>query len=217
MRHLALFLSALLFSAFAQAASNANITTVGCSGNSSFDLSNGAMLSCDGDFSLIGGSIDSDTGITISAVGSLFLDDLKLSAPAVQLRTLTGVVSVTESVSINTINWTTFDVGASSRLTLAQAAERTLLEGSIGTVNAGGDISLGQPGRITLRNGDGIVAPPGSITAAQVAVAMPIRVLDPYRGTFTLVSSVPEPASVWSLLCGGLLLAIRRKHRKDVA
>jgi hypothetical protein len=56
----------------------------------------------------------------------------------------------------------------------------------------------------------------GSIIAAPVATA-PLNVLDPYRGTFTLVSSVPEPATVWSLLCGGLLLAIRRKHRKDQA
>lgn len=217
MRHLSLLLSALLFSAFAQAASSANVATISCSGNQSFDMANGAMLSCDGDFSLIGGSIDSDTGITISAVGSLFLDDLKLSAPVVQLNTLSGVVSVTEGVKINTTNWTNFEISASARTTFAQPADRPLLEARIVTVNAGGDISLGQPGRITLYDGNGIVARAGSIIAAPVAVATPIRVLDPYRGTFTLVSSVPEPASVWSLLCGGLLLAIRRKQRKDLA
>ncbi|WP_310491386.1 hypothetical protein [Dechloromonas sp.] len=216
MRHLALLLSALLFSAFAQAASNANITTIGCSGNSSFDLTNGAILSCDGDFSLIGGSVDSDSGITISAVGSLFLDDLRLSAPVVQLKTLTGVVSVAEGVSINAINWTTFDIGTSPRLTVAQPGNLTLLERGTVTVSTGGEISLGQPGQITLRNGGGIIVRQGGDITIPVASTAPVQNLDSYRGTLLLVSSVPEPSMFWSLLCGGLLLAIRRNHRKEL-
>ncbi|TXT30608.1 MAG: hypothetical protein FD131_1591 [Rhodocyclaceae bacterium] len=213
MRHLSLLLSALLFSAFAQAASNANIATIGCSGNSSFDLSNGAMLSCDGDFSLIGGSIDSDIGITISAVGSLFLDDLSLVAPLVQLNSLTGPLTLAEGVSIDTINWTRFDVGTSPGLTVAQPGNPRLLDRGTVTVSTGGDISPGQPGQITLRNGGGILVRKGGdidlIAGGQITLNG--------GSDLTLVSSVPEPGMVWSLLCGGLLLAIRRNRRQDPA
>jgi hypothetical protein len=169
MRHLSLLLSALLFSAFAQATSTANITTASCSGSQSFDLSKGALLSCDGDFSLIGGSIDSDISITISAAGSLFLDDLSLVAPLVQLKTITGVLTLADGVSINGFNATRFDIG---------------------TISSPG-ITLPPRGDIDLNAGGQIVLNPG--------------------GDVTLVSSVPEPAMVWSLLCGGLLLAFRRK------
>lgn len=221
MRHLSLLLSALLFSAFAQAASNANIATISCSGSQSFDLTNGAMLSCDGDFSLIGGSIDSDTGITISAVGSLFLDDLRLRAPVVELKTLTGAVSVAKGVSINVSNWTTFDIDTSSGLTVAQPGDLTLLERRAGTVSTGGEISLGQPGQITLRNGGGIVVRQrGDIDLSiggQIVLNGGGQILVNGGGNLALVSSVPEPSMFWSLLAGGLLLAIRRNRRKDPA
>lgn len=215
MRHLSLLLSALLFSAFAQAASNANIATISCSGNSSFDLANAATLSCDGDFSLIGGSIDSDIGITISAVGSLFLDDLRLRAPVVELKTLTGILSVAEGVSINVINWTTFDVGTAPRVTFEQPGDLTLLERRAGTVtvSAGGDISSGQSGQITLRNGGGIIVRQGG----EIDLRTSGQIVLNGGGGLALVSSVPEPAMVWSLLGGGLLLAIRRSRRKDLA
>ncbi|MDP3539086.1 MAG: PEP-CTERM sorting domain-containing protein [Azonexus sp.] len=215
MRHLSLLLSALLFSAFAHAASNANITTASCSGSQSFDLTNGAMLSCDGDFSLIGGSIDSGIGITISAVGSLFLDDLKLSAPVVELKTLTGILSVAEGVSINVSNWTRFDIGTSPRLTVAQPGDLTLLERRTGkiTVSPGGDISSGQSGQITLRNGGGIIVRQGG----EIDLRTSGQIVLNGGGGLALVSSVPEPAMVWSLLGGGLLLAIRRHRRKDPA
>lgn len=213
MRHLALLLSALLFSAFAQAASNANITTIGCSGNSSFDLSNGAMLSCDGDFSLIGGSVDSDIGITISAAGSLFLDDLSLVAPLVQLKSLTGALTLAQGVSIDVSNWTRFDIGTAPRLTFEQPGDLTLLERRAGTVSTGGDISLGQPGQITLRNGGGIVVR----QRGDIDLSVGGQIVLNGGGDLTLVSSVPEPGMVWSLLCGGLLLAIRRTCQKDRA
>lgn len=208
MRHLALLLSALLFSAFAQAASNATITAIGCSGNSSFDLTNGAMLSCDGDFSLIGGSIDSDTGITISAAGSLFLDDLSLVAPLVQLKSLTGALTLAQGVSIDVSNWTRFDIGTAPRLTFEQPGDLTLLERRTVTVSTGGDISLGQPGQITLRNGGGLLVRQGG----DIDLSAGGQILVNGGGDLTLVSSVPEPGMFWSLLCGGLLLAIRRNR-----
>ncbi|MGB4064814.1 MAG: PEP-CTERM sorting domain-containing protein [Azonexus sp.] len=221
MRHLSLLLSALLFSAFAQAASNANIATISCSGSSSFDLSNGALLSCDGDFSLIGGSIDSDTGITISAVGSLFLDDLRISAPVVELKTLSGTISVAKGASINGFNWNNFDIGTAPRLTFEQPGDLTLLERRAGIVSTGGDISLVQPGQITLRDGGGIVVrQPGDIdlsVGGQIVLNGGGQIVLNGGGDLTLVSSVPEPATVWSLLCGGLLLAIRRNRWKDRA
>lgn len=180
MSHLSLLLSALLFSAFAQAASTANIITASCSGSQSFDLTNEAFLSCDGDFSLIGGRIDSDTGITISAVGSLFLDDLNLSAPIVQLKTLTGILTLAEGVSINGINWTNVDIGNGTSPGV--------------TPSPGGNVVLPPRGGIDLGAG-------GQIVLNEV-------------GNLTLVSSVPEPSMAWSLLAGGLLLAIRRIGRK---
>ncbi|PKO37590.1 MAG: hypothetical protein CVU33_12285 [Betaproteobacteria bacterium HGW-Betaproteobacteria-6] len=213
MRHLFLLLSALLFATFAQAASNANIASIDCSGSSSFDLTNGATLSCVGDFSLIGGSIDSDIGITISAAGSLFLDNLSLVAPLVRLTTLTGSLSLAEGVSINGFNSTGLDVGTSPRLTSGQTGDPTLLEGGEVTVSIGGDISPGQPGQITMGNGGGIVVrQPGDID-----LSVGGQIVLNGGGDLTLVSSVPEPGMVWSLLCGGLLLASRRNCRKEPA
>lgn len=214
MRHLSLLVSALLFSAFAQAASNANITTISCSGSRSFDLTNGALLSCDGDFSLIGGSIDSDTGITISAGGSLFLDDLRLSAPSVGLKTLSGAITIASGTSIDARDWANFDISASPRLTFAQPGLARLERGEV-TINAGGDISLGQPGRITLSQGNGLIAQRGDIDLIVANGGGQIVVSG--GGNLTLVSSVPEPSMAWSLFAGGLLLALRRTGRKDRA
>lgn len=152
MRHLSLLLSALLFSAFVQASSNANITTVSCSGSQSFDLTNGAMLSCDGDFSLIGGSIDSDLGITISAFGSLFIDNLILSAPLIQLKALSGVLTLGDGVSM-TADSINVDVGntTSPRITLVPGARLNLpgRESGIPT-GSGGEIVLENGGSLSL-------------------------------------------------------------------
>jgi hypothetical protein len=210
MRHLSLLLSALLFSAFVQASSHANITTVSCSGSQSFDLTNGAMLSCDGDFSLIGGSIDSDLGITISAFGSLFIDNLTLSAPIVQLKALT--ITVAEGASIDVSNWTNFNIGTSPALTLEQPGNLTLLERRTATVSTGGQISLSQPGQITLNQGGSIVVRQRGESSLSAGGQIVLN----GGGSLTLVSSVPEPGRLWSMLSGGLLLlAIGRVRRKN--
>lgn len=198
MRHLSLLLSALLFSVFAQAASNANITTASCSGSQSFDLTNSASLSCSGDFSLIGGSIDSDTSITISAFGSLFIGNMTLNAPLIQLKTVTGVLSFGDGISM-TSDSINVDVGnaTSPRITLAPGAILSVAGRDTNIVaSQPGDLTLSQPGNIDL--------------SARVGI------IQSYGGSLTLVSSVPEPDSFWAMLSGGLLLlAIGRVRRKN--
>ncbi|MBU1365833.1 MAG: PEP-CTERM sorting domain-containing protein [Gammaproteobacteria bacterium] len=210
MRHLSLLLSALLFSAFAQAATTANITTASCSGSQSFDLSNGALLSCDGDFSLIGGSIDSDISITIRSQGLLTLGDLMLSAPVVQLLSMTDEISLAGSWSITAGS---VNIGNTNRLEISPAPSAS--QGSIpriivGTMPILSDIAQGQAHLITLRSGEGIFVRQGGDIDLRTGGQIVLN----GGGGLALVSSVPEPAMVWSLLGGGLLLAIRRNRRK---
>jgi hypothetical protein len=188
---LSLLLFALLLSAFAHATSTANIGTISCSSSQSFDLTNGATLSCDGDFSLIGGSIDSDTGITISALGSLFLDNLTISAPFVLLNVLSGELTIANGVSITSAGSININTGntTSPRITLAPGATLSYPGGTGRTAGTGGNITLSAGGNIDLNNGS----------------------------TLTLVSSVPEPSMFWSLLSGGLLFAIRQTRLKRLA
>jgi hypothetical protein len=180
-----LLLSALLLSASVHAASTASIGSISCSGSQSFiDLTNGANLSCDGNFSLIGGSINSETAITISAFGDLFLDNLTISAPLVNLTTRSGVLTFSNGVSILSSGTINIDTGNTTppRIALTPGATLTLPGRTNGT---GGTITLSPGGNIDLRSG----------------------------GRLTLVSSVPEPDSYWSMLCGGLMLVLIGRTR----
>ena len=193
MRRLSLFLFVLLLSAFAQATSTANIGSMSCSGGQSFvDLTNGANLSCNGDFSLTGGSIDSDIGISISAFGSLFIDNLTLSAPLVELKTTSGVLTLANGVSIITTGTINIDTGSVTppRIALTPGATLTRPGRTGGTGGTSGTLTLSPGGNINLSSG----------------------------GNLTLVSTVPEPAMGWSMLAGSLLLlAISRSRRNRPA
>jgi hypothetical protein len=188
MRRLSLLISALLFSAFAHATSTANIGSISCSGSQSFvDLATSATLSCNGDFSLIGGSIDSDTEISISAVGSLFLDNLTISAPLVQLKTFSGVLTFANGVSIISAGSINIDIGnaTSPRITLAPGATLSFPGRGGTTIGTGGDITLSAGGNINLSDGSNL----------------------------TRVSTVPEPDSFWSMLSGCLILLVIGRTR----
>jgi hypothetical protein len=155
------------------------------------DQTNGFTLSCNGDMSLIGGSIDSDTVIAISALGALRLDNLTISAPLVEINTFAGELTFGTGVSIISTDRIKIDSGYATppRIILEPGITLTLPGRTLEAGSTGGTITLAPGGDLSLGNG----------------------------GRLTLVSTVPEADRYWSMLCGSLLLLVigrtRLKHR----
>jgi len=76
---------------FAQANYSINNSVFSCSAGLSFANSEGLDAHCTGNFSVTGGTWTSDTKIALSADGSLTLDGVAMTAPTVELRSLTQV------------------------------------------------------------------------------------------------------------------------------
>ncbi|MGQ0597962.1 PEP-CTERM sorting domain-containing protein [Aquabacterium sp.] len=91
-------LAALLLPVLGHAASSIDHVKVTCS--SSMSQGNGPTLGymCDGDLSLQGdgqiGTLWSDTGITLAAIGNLTLDRLSLVSPQIGMQSVFGTISV---------------------------------------------------------------------------------------------------------------------------
>jgi len=85
-----LFTLLLLSPMVANAASIANIGSVLCSGSLSSSMTEIASFLCSGDFALFDGSISSGSKVVITADGSLFLDNLSITAPVIELTALNG-------------------------------------------------------------------------------------------------------------------------------
>lgn len=128
MRNISRLVCALLFSTLANASTNANIGTITCSGDQSFSATDTVAISCSGDLSLLGGSISADNTISIIAYGSLFLNDLTLIAPIVELSAF-GSLSIGDGVSINT-EALNADVGAArpGGITLSPGGQIALID-----------------------------------------------------------------------------------------
>lgn len=145
-------LGALLFSPIVvHAASFASLESASCSGSLSSSLSDEASFLCSGDLSLIGGSIRSDARIAIRADGSLFLDNLSLTAPLIDLSALKGAITIGRGTSVNG----SFLAGSRpiTAPTMTVPGSRTLPAGDGGSlfVSPGGNISLsGSGGIVTL-------------------------------------------------------------------
>lgn len=156
MMRLLVLLAVLLgfpFSAFALASSN--VETLECSGEYTVSLADTATYRCAGDFLLSGGSITSDTRISIFADRLLSLYNISLSAPAIELsggQIMIGegstLAAIGGSIAIGTSGSGQVTLGAGSMLIVRGSASGAT-DGSSGAIRliAERDISL-RDGRI---------------------------------------------------------------------
>ena len=190
MRNISRLICALLFSTLANASTNANIGAISCSGDQSFSETDTVTISCSGDLSLLGGSISADNTISIIAYGSLFLNDLTLIAPIVELSAF-GSLSIGDGVSINTGELNA-DVGFALPRHITSSPS-----GRIALIDRG-DVSLIDVGVIPL--GNITLSPGGQIDLIG-------------RGDATLTQAVPEPGNALMMLAGILLLIVISRVR----
>ena len=93
MPRLVFILIALILSSVSHANSTASFSSMSCSGSLSSSLVGDASYICLGDLSVIGGNIISDSKVFLKADGMLFLDNISLNAPFIELTALNGGVS----------------------------------------------------------------------------------------------------------------------------
>lgn len=184
MRPALLVLCALLLSPIAaSAASNANIGAVTCTGSQSTSLADVASFFCSGDYALLDGNISSDSKITITADGSLLINNLSISAPAVELTAANGTLTIGDGVSINT---NSFLVQASDNTTQPV----TTGAGAVITVGTGDNAHTVSPEELSASVNQPIIATSNGDTG----------------GTIVLVPSVPEPSNLFLMSFGILAL-----------
>ena len=185
MRHISFFLCALiLFPASVNAASTASLGTVECTGNQTSALTDTAIFQCTGDFSFFDGYITSDSKIVISADGSLYFENLLINAPAVELTTLSGTLSIGSGVIINT-NYLLVGVGDNV------SPDVNVASGAMITVGSGDAARMIGVDEISLSIGGG-----GSIHL----VSEPITELN------TIITVVPLPGALGLVLSGFVVL-----------
>ena len=101
-RYISLFCVSIVLSVQTNAASVALIDVTQCSGVLTSSLTDDAIFSCSGNLSLIGGSIDSSSKVIISANGDIYLDNIQITAPHVDVTASQGQVTVSNNVSFST-------------------------------------------------------------------------------------------------------------------
>ncbi len=85
----------------ASASSSSTVSRLDCSEHLAVSFLEAASFSCSGTLSLSGGVISSDSRVEITAHGSLSLDNLSISAPVVQLTSLSGEIAIFEGATIS--------------------------------------------------------------------------------------------------------------------
>ncbi|MFA6178602.1 MAG: PEP-CTERM sorting domain-containing protein [Candidatus Methylopumilus sp.] len=78
----------LLMSSLAHAESSASLDIFSCTGSLESSLTDGVFYSCSGNMTMSGGSLFSDTKITLESGGLLFLENLSITAPIIQLSSI---------------------------------------------------------------------------------------------------------------------------------
>ncbi|HQT25960.1 MAG TPA: PEP-CTERM sorting domain-containing protein [Burkholderiales bacterium] len=102
MKNILLIGALLLTPLSAHAVSDIDVPTMSCSGAETSDLTSFLSLSCAGNLSLAGGSLFSDSKIVLTATGSMTLDNLRMTAPNIDLNG--GSVVLGSGVSFDTGN-----------------------------------------------------------------------------------------------------------------
>jgi hypothetical protein len=145
---------------FAQAGYSINNSAFSCSAALSFANSTGLDAHCTGNFSVTGGTWTSDTNIALSADGSLTLDGVTMTAPLIELNSLTQVAllgaTLIRSTGSNPRSDTTSDgfVQVPGRVELQDGADIDVRmsagEGGRLVRTQSGSISLGGGGSLML-------------------------------------------------------------------
>jgi PEP-CTERM motif len=198
----------------ANAAATSSIGTTNCVGDFSVSLLGDATFSCSGSLTMTGGTVTSDSLISIVSNGDLFLDNLSFTAPNISFSVLSGLMTIGSGVVFN-----------GSSVTLASNGGpvngRTFpLGGSISSDPNAGSIVLGAGRTTNLGAGSGYVFTPstnlpaagGTLVLGSGSGGLIINaVVDPFPPAIVL-AAVPEP-STYALMFAGILglLSIRRK------
>jgi PEP-CTERM motif len=101
MFRLLFILIALTLNPVAHATSNASFASMSCSGTLTSSLVSDASYICAGNLSVIGGSIISDSKVLLKSDGMLFLDNISLNAPFIELLALNGGVTFGSNVILS--------------------------------------------------------------------------------------------------------------------
>lgn len=186
-RFLALLAAATLIPGAASAASSFDVGTVACSGTPTASFLDGVSYQCTGDLLLSGGAITSDTGVVISAGGTLSIDDLIVTAPTVQFSTFGGALTIGAG--------TTIDVGGSLLVGGTPAPALTVAPSAAISIGSGADVRAIGGGEL------------------QIAIGTNTPIL---AGIVTLAPPIPEPRVYGTMVLGlGLLsIAVRRRARR---
>lgn len=181
-------LGALLCLPFvAHAASFASIESARCTGTLSSSLAAEASYLCTGDLYLIGGRISSDAAVVLHADGALFLDNLSITAPTIDLWSFGRTVTV----------------GSGASLRGGRPAGAITDPGA-----GGGTLQISPGGNVSLVGGGGRAS--GSITGptpggGTVRISAGGDILLSGGGDIVrLASPVPEPSAAL-MMCVGLL------------
>ncbi len=167
----------------------ANVGNALCLGEYSSSLQDNASFICGGDLSLSNGSIASGEKIIISSAGSLFIDDLHITAPVIEISSL-------QRVTIGSSVYFYNDFPGSSlppSITLIAGGSLTIGSGNAVELISGGDINL------TLGSGD------------QALIGGQIVLID--GGNLSL-TPVPVPTSIALMLSAMLLCLAFNAGRK---
>ena len=227
------FLALFPFAANATSISSSSIVNSNCSGTLTSSLLDGASFACAGNFKLDGGSITSDSVINISADGDLFLDNLTLTAPNVNLSNLTGMLNIGNSVVINTpitvnenapksiLSWSDFSLSQGDTVNFnvgrSSGGSTELSKVDIST----GSLSLGHGGSLYLGNTNGVIYPEAIDTpivggalvissGSDVNLLISDAVMLSKPAAFS-VASIPEPGTYAFMLLGLGLILLRQK------
>lgn len=187
-----------------------------CSGALSLSTSGGIALNCAGNMTLAGGWMADERQISLVASGDLTLDHFTLSAPEIQLSSLTGLLSLGSNVRIDTR-----DSRASTQT--AVIVDRWLTPGIHSwqpfdiTRAPGGALSIQSPALPAAGNAQIRVLPEGIGGSLQIVGQPSLR---PANTGIVLtnhvavgLSAVPEPDRAMLLLTGvGLFAYGRQRH-----
>lgn len=153
------------------AASQNNAEQVTCSGTQTTDTTNGLQIDCVGSLTIVGGSLTSDTFIKLTASDALYLDNITVKAPSVNLDGAT--ISVGSAAKIDSANsYVSAGISLMIGNQLAGGAAwggNSLNNYSSGSVLTNGSISIGAGGirgkeAITLTGNNSIPTTPWTIT-----------------------------------------------------
>ena len=139
MRYLMILLVAYALSpALANASPGLSVENLVCQGTETTDISDVLSIDCSGDLALLGGSITADSKILITAIGTLTLDDLLLSAPEISLSGSSIFLEDGASITGNTLFIAVTD-DSSGALSVSPGADISTNDGRmIEHIGAGG-------------------------------------------------------------------------------